>query len=287
MSSERLPTPLLNSLKAGEANSQNEETPSFGLGVRQKMIRGYIMSHLQYSTKSSKQQFLRWLQPGISRFKEAADIPQNLLSDQTVKKTCSAASDDLLIKTAEDLSLADTPFFNQAISTHPDLNITLATAEAQNIMGQRIAEQQLTLILGALAKVVAKLTVRMAEGTLQDPWRIARLLLVLTSASFSPNGTELLSECAVILNSHEPSRMIERFGAIAIKGEYETIDKIEHIILSNSRWRDWSSWFMEQGQSLVPQCWGRLVVSRQPGNPSAWNAIWDSLLNQKEETNEN
>jgi hypothetical protein len=247
------------------------------------------LSYQQYSTNPpEKQQSLTgWLKPGILHLREVANIPQNLLSDRTVDRTCEVVADNLLIKTAQDLGLADTLFLDQAISTYPDLNIALAAAEAQKIMRQRIAEQQPTVILGALAKVVAKLTVRMAEGALQGHWRIVRVLLVLVSASFCPSGAELLSEFAVILKSHEPHRMIERFGAIAIKGEHETIDKLDRIILSNSPWGDWASWFMEQVQPLAPQCWGELVVSRQPGDSAPWNAMWDSLFNNKEATDAN
>lgn len=238
------------------------------------------MSYEQYSTDCPKKQqsLIRWLERGISRFREVANIPQSLISNQTVQGTCEVVPDDLLIKTAKDLDLADTPLLDQAISTHPDLNVALATPEAQNIMRQCIAEQQPALILEALAKAVAKLTVRMAEGTLVDPWRIMRVLLVLTSTSFCPSGAELLSKFALILNSHEPYHMIGKFTSIAMRGESETIRKMDDIILSSSQWGKWSPWFMEQAQSLAPQCWGRLVVSRQPGDSSPWNTMWDSLL---------
>lgn len=247
------------------------------------------MPYQEYITKppGTQQSLARWLERGISRFKEAADIPKGLISAQTVKRTCEATNDDLLIKTAQDLGLADTSFLDRAISIYPDLNIPLATAEAQNIMGQRIAEQQPALILQALARVVAKLTAGVAEGTLQDPWRIVRILLVLASASLSPSGAELLPKFAAVLNSHEPERMIKKFGVIAMRGESETIRKMDDIILASSQWGEWSPWFIEQAQALALQCFGGLVVSRQPRDSAPWNTMWDSLLNQREEPNGN
>ena len=243
------------------------------------------MSHFEYSIDSPKEQLLvRWLKPGIPHLRHQAQIPQNLISDETLDRVCQAVSDDLLIKTAEDLDLSSSLSLYEAARFVPDLNAALATTEAQNIMRQRIAEQQPPLILQALAKVVAELTVHIAGGTLQAPWRIAKILLVLASASFSPCGDELLSEFAVVLNSHEVHIMIRKFGAIAMKGEHEIIDKMDRIILSNSRWADWALWFIDRAQPLAPQCWGALVVSRHPGDSSPWNAIWDTLLTQKEET---
>ena len=243
-----------------------------------------MMSHQQISTNlpQEEQSLVRWLEHAIRHFREAAQVPQNLISDPTVERTCQAIDDDILVRSAEDLGVASDPALHELARLVPDLDVALASVEAQNAMREWVAKHQPLLILRALAKAVAKLTAQIAEGTIQDPRRIVRVFLVLTLASFSPSGAELLSEFGVVFNSRKPHIMIKRLGAIACKGDQETIDRMEHVILSNSRWQDWASWFIEQAQSLAPQCWDRLVISRQPADPTLWNALWDSLLNQKE-----
>jgi hypothetical protein len=196
-------------------------------------------------------------------------------------------NDDILLRSAEDLDVASPPTLYELARSVPDLDVTLSSVEAQNAMQEWVAKHQPLLILQALAKVVAKLTAQIPEGRIQDPPRIVRVLLVLTLASLSPIGTEVLCEFSVILNSRQPHIMIKRFGAIACKGDWETIGRMEHIILSNSRWRGWASWFAEQAQSLTPQCWGRLAILRQPVDATSWDALWDSLLSRKEELNGN
>lgn len=241
------------------------------------------MSYQEYSTDfPQKQQFIvRWLEPGISRFREAADIPKNLISDQTVQRTCEAISDDLLIKTAEDLGLANSSSLEQATHRLQDLNVALATTEAQNTMHQWTAKHQPLMILSALAKAVSKLTPHIIEGNVEDAYRTIRVLFVLALAPFSSNSGKLLSQFGAILNCHEPHRMILKFTGSVMRGDVEAIEKMDNIILSNSQPATWSS-FTEQAQSLAPQCWGKFVVSRQPGDPSPWNAMWDSLLKQEE-----
>ena len=242
------------------------------------------MSYLKYTTQFPKQQQLlvRWLEHGIPRFRKAAEIPQNVISDPTVERICQAIDDDILIRTAEDLGVVSSAALYEAASSIPDLNVALATVEAQNAMRQWIVEHQPILILRALGKAVFKLTPRITEGSVQDACRIVRIVFVLALAPFSPSSADLLSQFGTILNCHELHRMIEKFTVIAIKGESETIQKMDYIILSNDQWGEWSLWFMEQAQSLAPQCWGKLSVSRQRTDLTPWHEMWDSLLKEGE-----
>lgn len=244
------------------------------------------MSYLKYTTQFPNQLLVRWLEYSILRFREAAEIPQNMISDPTVERICQAIDDDILIRTAEDLGVASSAALYEAACSIPDLNVALATVEAQNATRQWIVEHQPILILRALGKAVFKLTPRITEGSVQDACRIVRIVFVLALAPFSPSSAELLSQFGAILNCHELHRMIEKFTAIAIKGESETIQKMDYIILSNDQWDEWSLWFMEQAQSLAPQCWGKLSVSRQRTDLTPWHEMWDSLL-KEEESNAN
>lgn len=236
--------------------------------------------------RPEKQRFLvRWLAQGISHVRQVADIPQNLINEQTLERGCQALGDGVLIRTAEDLGLTSSPSLYKAARSVPDLNTALATNEVQNTIQQWITKHQPLLILLALEKAVSKLTPRIIEGNIEDPYRTIRVLLVLSFASFSSSGTDLLPRFGAILSCHEPHRMIEKFAGIALRGESETIQKIDSVVLSSGRWSKWSQWFIGQAQSLAPQCWGRFVASRQPGDPALWNAMWDSLLNQREDSN--
>jgi len=242
----------------------------------------------QYSANFlEKHQFLvRWLEHGISRFKEVAEIPQNLISNATVERSCQAMHDDILIKIAEDLGVADSSSLCKAVRTVPDLNAALVTIEAHNAMRQWVAKHQPILALRALGNVVPKLTMHMAKGDIRKPCRIARVVFVLALAPFSSQSGDILSKFAAVLNCHEPHRMIQRFGEAAIMGDDEVIDKMDHIILSNDRWDACIQWLMEQTQSLAPQCWGKLSVSRQRTDLTPWHEMWDSLL-KEEESNAN
>jgi len=233
-----------------------------------------------------KHQFLvRWLEHGISRFREVAEIPQNLISNATVERSCQAMHDDILIKIAEDLGVADSSSLYKAVRTVPDLNAALVTIEAHNDMRQWAAEHRPILALRALGNVVPKLTMHMTKGDIQKPCRIARVVFVLALAPFSSQSGDILSKFAAVLNCHEPHRMIQRFGEAAIMGDEEVIDKMDHIILSNDCWDACIQWLMEQTQSLAPRCWGRLTVSKKSADPTQWNQTWDWLLTQKEEVN--
>jgi hypothetical protein len=247
------------------------------------------MSRCQNSTNPpGKQQFLvRWLQGGIARFRNAVGLPQNLISDQTVERICQALEDDPLLRTTEALGLANDASLREAANTAPDLDVALSTIEGQDAMRRWVVEHRPLLVLQALGEAVSRLTSHIIEARVPQSCRISRLLLVLAFAPFVPGGADLLSKLAAILGCHEPHRMIERFTRIAIKGEDTTIDEIDHIVLSNECWSGRVSQFMEQAQSLAPQCWGRLVVSRQLMDPPVWNALWDFLLNQKEEVGGN
>lgn len=241
------------------------------------------MSHSYYPINGLGKQFLvRWLEQGISRFREATEVPQNLISAQTVERTCEAVSEELLTRTAEDLGVASSSSLYEAAHSVPDLDVAMSTMEAQNAMQQWVVRHQPLLILQALAKAVSKLTPSIIEDKVQDSRRTIRVLFVLALAPFCSSSAELLLQFGGILNCQEPHRMIKKFTGIAMRGESETIQKIDHIILSSSQWREWSPWFMKQGECLAPQCWGRLVVSGKPGDPSSWNAMWDSLFNDKE-----
>lgn len=247
------------------------------------------MCDSQYSANFlEKHQFLvRWLEHGISRFREVAEIPQNLISDATVKRSCQAMHDDILIKIAEDLGVADSSSLCKAARTVTDLNVVLVTIEAHNAMRQWVVENQPILALRALGSVVPKLTMYMAKGDIQDPYRIARVVFVLALAPFSSQSGDILSKFAAVLNCHEPHRMIQRFSEAAIMGDDEVIGKMDQIILSNDRWDACIQWLMGQTHSLAPQCWGRLTVSKKSTDPTQWNQIWDWLLTQKEESNGN
>lgn len=242
------------------------------------------MSHQQISTNfpQEEQLLVRWLEHGIPRFREAVEIPQNLISDLTVEGTCQAIHDDILIRTAEDLGVANSHSLYEAARRVGDSNVALATLKAQNAMRHWIIRHQPLLILRALGKAVSKLTPCITEGNVQDAYPIVRIVLVLALASFFSGSAELLSQFGAILNCHEPHRMIEKFTGIAMRGESEAIKKMDHIILSSDQWGGWARWFTEQAQSFAPQCWGRLVVSRQPADPTPWNAMWDALFNNEE-----
>jgi hypothetical protein len=244
------------------------------------------MSYFQYSIGTPKGQLLvRWLKSGISHLRHEAQIPQNLVSDQTLHRACQAIPDELLVRPAQDLGLADIPSLYETAHRVPDLNMALSTIEGQNALQQWVTQYQPILILQALGKVLPKLTAYISEGAIKNPRRVVTILFTLALVPFSSSSDDLFSKLGTILNCHEPHSMIEKLSVIAMRGESQIIDNLEDVIVSNSRWGGWASWFMEEIQSLAPQCWGRLVVSRESPDPSKWRSIWDALLNWKEEAN--
>ena len=247
------------------------------------------MSHQQISTNfpQEEQLLVRWLEHAIPRFREAVEIPQNLISDLTVEGTCQAIHDDILIRTAEDLGLANKASLHEAASAAPDLDATLSTIEGESAMRGWIVQHRPLLVFQALGKAISKLTPLIIGGKIQNPCRIMRVLLVVAFAPCFPRGGDLLSKFASILNCREPHRMIGKLTHVATKGKGAAINKMDDVILSNACWSGWALWLMERAQSLAPHCWGRLVISRQPVDPTSWNALWDSLLNPKEEVDGN
>jgi hypothetical protein len=206
-----------------------------------------------------------------------------LVSDRSLERICQAIENDFLIRTAEDLALATNASLQEAANTAPDLDVALSTIEGRDAMHRWVTEHQPLIVLKALGEAVSRLAPRIVEGKVPQAHRVFRLLLVLSFACFVPRGTDLLAKLAAILNCHEPRRMIEKLTRLAMKGEHTTIDKMNHIVLSDGCWGGWVSRFMEQAQSLGPGCWGRLVLLRQPVDPTLWNALWDCLLSQQEE----
>jgi hypothetical protein len=241
------------------------------------------LSHTKYNTgfREKQQSLVKWLEPGIFHFGAVAQVPQNVISDATLHRICEAIDDDILARSAEDLGVDSRLALYETARLVPNLDTALATIEGRDAMRRWTVEHQPILVLQALEKLVRELSTHIAKRSIQDLHRTVKIVLVLALVPFFPKGADLLSEFTTILKCHEPHRMIKKFAKIAIRGESETIRKMDDIILSSRQWDEWSCWFMGRAQSLAHQCWGRLVVSKKSVDPTPWNRIWHWLLDQR------
>ncbi len=189
----------------------------------------------------------QYIEAGFSHFRQVAGLPQGLLPD--LAAVARQLGDERVLKLAEPLGLAER--IKAVLAQAPDPASLPIEIWQQSIANWPLVYQVLSVSM-ALLRACEKVDALERQGALKIDFVLVRGLAVIAYAPFAPNGGELLSRLADILGGMivEPARLLDRYLTAVVTGDADTLDEVNHCIVENPAWREWSERILTAGNDF-------------------------------------
>ncbi len=189
----------------------------------------------------------QYIEAGFSHFRQVAGLPEGLMPD--FDAVARQLGDGGMLKLAEPLEPVRQIKAPLAQAFDPD-------SLPGEIWRQGIADwlpvHHVLSVTMALLRACEKVDALVRRGALKIDFVLVRGLAVIAYAPFAPNGGELLSRLADILGGMigEPARLLDRYIIAVAAGDSDTLGEVNHCIVENPAWRDWSERFLATGKDF-------------------------------------
>jgi len=182
----------------------------------------------------------RWLKDGYPYLNEQAGLPSWLLPLRSYNLTADEMGDKDILNLSRPLKLADN--IETVYDRLPDTSV-FTEEDWQQAVSQWPNISQVKEVVEAYVEVADRITGQLNQQRDRiDPAVISRSLTVLLLAPLVPQGKQVTNELASILGSQpdQPGQLIRNYAAAVIKGDGDTIDKINNCITKFPRWVKWA-----------------------------------------------
>ena len=188
-----------------------------------------------------------YMEAGFPYFKQVANLPDGLMPDFVA--VARQLGDEGMLKVAEPLGLAERIKALLAQAPEPD-NVPVEIWQ-QGIAHWPPVHQVLSVTM-ALLRACENVDALERRGALKVDFALIRGLAVTAYAPFAPNGSELLSRLTDILGgtAAEPARLVDCYIMALLAGDTDTLADVDHCILENPVWAEWSERFLATGKDF-------------------------------------
>lgn len=189
----------------------------------------------------------QYMEVGFQHLKQVAKLPEGLLPDFAA--VARQLGDEGMLKLAEPLGLAEVIKASLAQAPEPD-NLPVEIWQ-QGVANWPPVHRVLSVTM-ALLHACEKIDALERRGVLKIDFTLVRGLAVTAYAPFAPNGTELLSRLAGILGGTvaAPASLLDRYIAVVVGGDTDTMADVGHCILGNPAWAEWSERILGAGKGF-------------------------------------
>lgn len=190
----------------------------------------------------------RYMEAGFPHLRQVSGLPRWLVPDMT--DAAHELGDQSMLELAEPLDLAERLKAFLARAPEPD---SLPVEVWHGGISCWSAIHQVLPVTIALLRACEKIDALERRGVLTPDYvSLVRDLAVISYAPFAPNGSEILSRLASILGGSpaEPAGLLNLYITALAKGDNDILTSVDHCILKNPAWREWSRRLIAKGKAF-------------------------------------
>lgn len=189
---------------------------------------------------------VRWLQRGYPHFKEESGLPTWVVPEHSFARITNELGDESILELSHPLRFDDG--VEELIDKAPDPE-TVPSEVWQMAIELWPSHSQVKPVVEACLEACGRILRQFQSGRLKvDPVGVCRGMGVLGCAPFVPSGRHLTEELAAILESdaNEPAGLVKRYAEAIVRGETETIRRVDDCIAKYGQWAEWARIFLQQ-----------------------------------------
>jgi hypothetical protein len=206
----------------------------------------------------------KWVKDGYPYVKEEGGLAPWVLPEHGYNRIVDEAGDDVILKLARPLGLADTVPRLSESAIDP---ASVSPQDWQDAVRKWQYLSQLQPVIAAFMEVASPVMGQLVcIKPAIDPAVTCRNVAVLLLAPFVEQGKAIMAEMAEILGKiNSPAELILGYGEAVSKRDVTTLEKVDRCIVKYGSWQEWASGMQQEvlGCRHTP----KLVAVTPPASP--------------------